>query len=109
MTQTIEQIENIISEGIQSPHVAADLRVELSAKYSRESGRLELILKDRPMKWMAIREKVKSDKAADRAWEATEQGTDEMIIRLRLKRIEKLISALSSILKVFEGQSKNQY
>lgn len=105
----IEEIENIISAGIQSPQVAADLRVELSAKYSRECGKLEDILKQKPKIWIEMRSKVKSDTACERQWEASELGTDEMVIRLRLKRIEKLIGALTSYLKVKEGEAKNQY
>ncbi len=107
--KTIEEIENLISEGLQSPQLAADLRVELSAKYSRECGRLEEILKKKPTIWLDMRSKCKSVTETERMWEASEMGTDEMVIRLRLKRVEKLIGAMTSYLKVKEGELKNLY
>lgn len=105
----IKDIENLIGEGIQSPQIAADLRVELSAKYSRECGKLEDILKVKPKIWLEMREKCKSDSSCNKLWEATELGTDEMVTRLRLKRVEKLIGALTGYLKVKEGEARNQY
>lgn len=107
--ETIEQIENLISEGIQSPQLAADLRVTLSAKYSRECGRLEEILKVKPKIWLEMRETTKSDTSCNHKWDGSELGTDEMVIRLRLKRLEKLISSMSSFLKVKENEAKNIY
>jgi len=58
---------------------------------------------------MEIRKDCKSDKSADRQWDATEMGITEMSCRLRLKRIEKVISALSSLIRVAEGAAKNQF
>ncbi|MDD5068992.1 MAG: hypothetical protein PHN89_05370 [Candidatus Pacebacteria bacterium] len=105
----IAEIEQIISDGIQSPQLAAELRIELSAKYSRECGRLEEILKVKPKIWLEMRKNTKSDTSATRNWEGSELGTEEMIIRLRLKRLEKLISCLTSFLKVKENEAKNIY
>ncbi|MDD5068886.1 MAG: hypothetical protein PHN89_04820 [Candidatus Pacebacteria bacterium] len=107
--ETIEQIETQIAEGLQSPQKAADLRVMLSAKYSRECGKLEEILKKKPLIWLEMRTTCKSVTETERMWEGSEMGTDEMIIKLRQKRIQVLISSLSSFLRMKENEAKNQY
>lgn len=91
------------------PHELAQRRVELSAEYGKYSEEMEGILTEKPKLWLMIRERVKSDKAADREWDGTEMGLQEMRLRLRMKAIEKKLSAASSMIKVFEGEARNQW
>lgn len=84
------------------PHTAADKKVEFTGYYSRCSQLLEDILERKPRIWMELRKDNKSDKATDRAWDATEDGINEMKLRLKMKRLEKEISSLSSYLRVAE-------
>lgn len=105
----LENIEKEIIEGIKSPHRAADLRVELSGLYSRLAGRLEEVLRHKAKVWGEIRESMKSDTSAERKWQSTELGLEETLCELRMKRIDKLSSSLSSLLKVFEGEANNRY
>lgn len=106
-----KDIENELQIGGVTPQRAADLRVILSGHYSHLSGQLEEILKVKPKIWIAIRgmARIKSDKAADREWEGTDQGLQEMSLRMNLKRIDKAISALSSLIRVKEGEARNQF
>lgn len=87
----------------------AELKAELSSQYSYKTGLLEDILLKKPEIWLRIREDHKSDKATDRYWEGTQMGLREMKIKLDLKRIEKMISALSSRLRVAEREANTQW
>ena len=58
---------------------------------------------------MQLRADVQSDKAADRAYEATEDGIMEMRLRMRMKAIEKKMSAIKSLLDVLMGESRNNF
>lgn len=103
----LEKAEKEIVESGFSPARAADLKIRLAAEYSYYMGRLEDILARRPLIWMELRKSQKSDKATDRAWEATQDGIDELVCRSRLKRIEKLISSLSTYVRVAENEARN--
>ncbi len=105
----LEDIEKELQGGGITPNRAADLRVELSGLYSTLSGKLENVLYLKPNVWKTIREMTQSDTRADRHFEGTELGLEEMSCRLRMKRIDKVISALSSLIRVAEGNAKNQF
>lgn len=110
MATTIKQIAEALKTSQQiPPRVLVEWKGVLAGEYSFSAGVLEEILKNRPREWKNLREKTKSDKAADREWEGMESGINEMGLRLRMKSIEKLMSALSSLLKVAEGEAKNQW
>jgi hypothetical protein len=94
---------------METPHELAEERVTLSGEYSNQSERLGYILSVRPAVWMELRKNVGSDKAADRAWEATEMGIEEMKLRLSLKAKEKRMSAIRTMLEVLSAESRNQY
>lgn len=107
----LEHIEKELQIGGVTPQRAADMRVQLSGYYSNLSGQLEEVLKVKPAAWLAIRghSEVKSDKSADRHFDSTELGLKEMSLRMNLKRHEKAISALSSLIRVKEGEARNQF
>lgn len=104
----ITEIENQLGNGL-NPHMAADFRVTLSGIYSRMSGELQEIMATKPSRWLLIRKDVKTDKEADRVWEAGEMGIQEMRLKMNMKRCEKIISSLSSFLRVAENESRNAY
>jgi hypothetical protein len=106
---TIEDIEEKFRIGQNSPHDLADMRGFLAAAYSWHTGQLQEILGRKPRIWVELRQTQKSDKATDRAWEATKDGLDEMNHRLLLKRIEKLMGATNSLLRVAEGEARNLF
>lgn len=92
-----------------SPRNIAERRLDLSAEYSRYSDLLEKILLEKPRIWMEMREQCKSDKQADRMWEMSALGLDEMKYKLRCKAIEKKLSAARTYLEVLTGEANNQY
>lgn len=92
-----------------NPHELAEKRVNLAGEYSRKTEQLSDLLALRPMLWTAIRKGTQSDKAADRAWEGTEEGIREMRLRNELKSMEKEMSAIRTMLEVLQGEARNQY
>lgn len=105
--EKLEEVEKRMREGVMTPHEMADMRIYLAGEYSYLSGQLERILFSKPEKWMTLREGTKSDTSAERAWDATEDGKQEMSIRLTLKRIEKMLSAANSALRIAEQEARN--
>jgi len=87
----------------------ATYKAQLAGEYSFCSGMLEDVLARKPSVWIAMRPNHNSDKATDREYEATSDGINEVGLRLKMKRIEKMISAFSSLLQVAEGEARNQY
>lgn len=94
---------------MESPHVLAEKRVQMSGEYARASEELGVILTQKPALWNIIRTQTKSDTAADRQWEATGMGIEEMQLRLKLKSLEKQMSAVRTMLEVLAGEARNQY
>jgi hypothetical protein len=70
-------------------HELARKRVELSSIYARKSEQLGNILETKANIWLAFRDTTKSDSAANKLWEMTEEGIKEMRLKLDLKSIEK--------------------
>ena len=106
MPLTIEHIEKEMAAATLSPRQLSDFRIYLAALASSKTGLLQDILSEKPERWLAIRENKKSDRAADREWEATNLGIAEMKLRMLLKRIDTLNSALSAKLRVMELEAK---
>ena len=92
-----------------NPHACAEYKAMLAAEYSFYTGQLEDILVRKPEVWNDLRKECESDKAAERKWESSKDGIDEMGLRLRLKRIDKLSGALSTLIRIAEGEAKNQF
>jgi hypothetical protein len=109
MQLTIERIEQEMGGDSLSPRQLADFRIFLGALYSLRAGEMQKILAIKPGVWLAYREGTKSDKAADREWQATEEGKRETQVKWELKRIERLSSAIATKLRVMEGEARNQY
>lgn len=107
----IERITNGLKEGIYTNNPAqsaADLAI-LGGEYSWIMGQLEEILQRKPAVWNKIRPNFKSDTACEKAWESTMDGLNEQGLRLRAKGIEKMMSALKSLLRLAEGEAHNQF
>jgi len=109
LTDNLQLIENHLKKGQIPPSLLASYKAQLSGEYSFYSGLLEDILARKPAVWNSMRPHHKSDKATDREYEATADGINEVGLRLKMKRIEKMMSAISSLLRVAEGEARNQY
>lgn len=105
----IIKTQEMLKEGSFSsnPVLCADYKAKLSGEYSFTAGILEDIETRRPKWWNENRPKFNSDKACDSAWDSTEDGINQIGMKWRIKRIEKLISSMNSLLRLAEGQMKN--
>ena len=95
----LTQLQQTLMVGKILPQEAVHYRLVLSGYYSFYSEQLEGILTRKPKTWMAIRSKegCKSDKQADREYELCDDGINEIGLSMRLKRLEKQMSALKTI------------
>jgi hypothetical protein len=91
------------------PGRLAELLILLSAKYAEASNQLEAILLSKPSIWNEMRKEYKSDKATDRAWEATEYGLGELKWEMQLKKIQKLMSASKTMIDVRTNEARNMF
>lgn len=105
------EIENNLRQGLykNNPHKCAEDKARLAGEYSFLSSQLESILARKASTWLKLRETNNTDKACDRAYEKTEDGINEMGLKLRLKSIDKMTSSLSSLIKIAEGEARNLY
>lgn len=93
----------------KTPHQLAEERIGMAEEYSRYSGLYAEMIKHRAMHYKTHRPNFKSDTAVEREWEMTEQGVQMTIIKLKLKAIEKQMSASNTMLRLLENESKNLY
>lgn len=92
-----------------APHKLASERIYLAEEYSRYSGLLAELIKKRAEHYRDKRPNFKSDLAVEREWENTEIGTQMTIIKLKLKSIEKKLSATATMLRLMENEAKSLY
>jgi hypothetical protein len=108
---TIQEIET----KLKSPETlnqieCAEMACIITGEYSFVAGQLDEVLKSKPEKWLQYRseEGIKSDKAADRLWEASPDGIDETSYRLLLRRYEKMLSVLRLMARIKDRDFNNQ-
>lgn len=106
----IERIQNGLKDELYSnnPVQAANDRAILAGEYSWIMGQLESILQRKPAIWTKLKETAKSDTSAERMWEATSDGLNEMGLRLRAKGIEKMMTALNTLIQIARNEALNQ-
>lgn len=94
---------------MDTPQDLSNRLLDLSSEYSRNSDLLSEILGAKPKLWLAIRLKSKSDTSAEREWQATEAGIQETTLKLKLKSLEKEMSAVRTKLRVMDTEAHNLY
>ena len=105
----MNEIAKSLREGVYNgnPIGASHALAQLSGEYAFICGQLEDILSKKPAVWNELRKDVKSDTAAERVWENTPKGIDETGLRLRLKAMDKMSSALKSLINLASGELRN--
>lgn len=106
-----ELIEKIRNEEVITPGDLANFKLRLAAEYSFQSQRLTRILRLKADAWMEIRqrEEITSDKIADRIWESTEVGKEEIEVKLYLKSLDKLLSSINARLRIYSDEVRHTY
>lgn len=105
-TENIKKAQEALQTGFVDPNYAQELRNRLSGEYSFYTTQLTEILSRKPKTWLQLRDASKSDTQADRKYEMTEDGINEIGIRHILKSIEKMLSSLKTVVDV-ETNNRN--
>jgi hypothetical protein len=92
-----------------SPGALSEILMHLSADYAHKTSEFTEVLAKKATAWPRLREERESDKQADKAWDATIEGRLEMSLRLELKSLEKLMSAIKAHLRTKEVEARNQF
>ena len=109
-TDNIKIVQEKLRDGSLStlqPHEVARYKALLAGEYSFYISQLSDIVVRKPQNWLTLRGKCKSDKQADRVFEGTLDGINELGLELKIKQITTMQSALSSILRLAELEAKS--
>jgi hypothetical protein len=106
--QNIERIAENLRKGMykNNPHACAEDRALLAGEYQFCAGIMEDILQRKPSLWNQLRIDVNSDTAAERKWEATDDGINAMGLKLRMKSLEKMMSGLKGLQDMAQGEMR---
>jgi hypothetical protein len=104
--QIIEKLQK--GHYAQDPHGAAEDLTVIAGEFAWTCSQLEDILSRKPARWNLLRNDFKSDTACERAWESTEDGVNEVGLRLRIKSMEKIMSALRTLIRLATTQAISQ-
>lgn len=109
--EILKEVETKLRDGSLklNPHGCAELRSKLAGEYSWLMSQLEDISMKKPHEWNSKRPELKSDTATENWWRGTQLGLEEEGLRMRVKRAEKLMSGLSSLIKIHEADRHNSY
>lgn len=94
---------------MKTPQELAESLMGLSEQFSKYSGEFAAHLKLQADFFNEHRASHKSDLACSRAFEATKEGVDMSIIKLKLKALEKQMSAVKTFLRHAEVEARNLY
>lgn|SRR3990167_3209023 len=102
-------IEDIIIKlrGECSPDELSEYLLQLAGEYAFLATKLEKLCVLKAEKWLELRENTTSDTQAEREWERTKEGLLEHSLKLQMKSIDKLSSAIKSRLRIKELEAQN--
>lgn len=94
---------------MDTPGELSEALMKQSAEYCEISDKLTEILKYKPESWLRIRATCESDARAEKTWASMPYGVDETVYRLKLKALEKSMSAIKTRLRVMESEARNLF
>ena len=107
---TLESIAEVMQKG--EPMAPADVsryRQYLAGEFFFLSEQIIEVEKQYPKEWEKLRKTVSSDRRADMLFEQSDIGVDYATLKLRMKSVEKMLSALKSILEVYIKEGQNVF
>ena len=93
----------------KNPNQLAEELMNLSEQYSRYSGELAKLTKAEGEYYKATRPNVKSDTAVARQFQTTEEGINMAVVKLKLKSLEKQMSATKVFIEVATNMARGLY
>jgi len=107
---TLKELSQKLKEGVQfSPSDLSKIRLELSGHLGLIAEELTAILEQKPGQWLELRKQSQSSSEADKKWEASELGIQEMKLRWDIKVVDKISSSLRLRLEVMDKEARNLY
>ena len=94
---------------LTNPHEISEERINLAEQYSRYSGEYAQLVRVQAVFFNHHRVDFKSDTATQRAFDATEDGIKMTVLKLKLKSIERTMSAYNTHLRLLENEAKSLY
>jgi hypothetical protein len=94
---------------MKTPHELAEERMELSEQYSAYSGELAKLIRSEAEFYVAQRPNFKSDTAVQRVFDTTHEGIQMATVKLKLKALEKQMSAIKTMLETLTEEARGMY
>lgn len=102
-------VRNVLTLNMQTPHEMSEKRLSLAEEYSRYSGEYAKLVKIQADHFNTFRGEFKSDNACQKSFDVTPEGVQMVILKMKLKSIEKTMSALNTHLRLLENEAHNIY
>jgi hypothetical protein len=106
-SKEIREVLAIIQDPAASPGALSGVLMKLSAEFTKLTDEFRETLTTKATAWPQLRNESESDKQADKKWDASPEGIMEMGLRLQLKSLEKLMSAIKASLRTKEMEARN--
>lgn len=94
---------------MKNPHQLAEELMNLSQQYSTYSGELAKLTKVEGEYYKVTRPQVKSDTAVNRQFMTTDEGIQMTIVKLKLKSLEKQMSATKVYIETLTNEARGLY
>lgn len=94
---------------MKTPHELANNILLLSQEYSTYSGELAKLTKVEGEYYKQERPQHKSDTSVARAFQTTDEGIKMVILKLKLKSLEKEMSSTKVYLEVLANEARGLY
>ena len=94
---------------MKTPRELSEQLMQLSADYSKYAGLYADHLTKQANFFNANRPNYKSDNATQKAFDSSQEGVTMNVLKLKLKAIEKEMSAIKTHLRLLENEAKNIY
>jgi len=93
----------------RNPHQIANDLLKIADYIGKLAERLNELNTFYAMWWQTYRVDYKSDKSAEKAYDLTKDGMEMQTIKLKIKVLERKMSAYKVYLRVLEGEARNQF
>lgn len=102
-----DKAREILQGGTVQVDQAVEYRHRLAGDYAYYSDLLLTIQSRKPDVWNELRSEVKSDAQANKKYEMTTDGNQELWLKSKLKAIEKMMSAFKSQIDLANNEYNN--